>query len=1222
MTIMIKKAYQEKEKSDYDFFTAEDTKSADLTIYYNVALDAVEKIKKRMEGWPRSRQYAFWAEYLWKAHLFKKNSNGYELSARNEWMIDLLLNKLEEIRNFHSHIWHDNNALAFDEELKDYVQQKYEEAKAALYVDYPGAVLDYEQLEKQPKMKKFAHFKFVKERGKHFITPEGRVFFLSFFLTTGQMSQLLQQRSGSKRSDMPLFKVKRLLYAYYCHRDGASLDDFNHEEHFIDTIDLNEKSDILKARTAYKLMSYLYDYPWYWGNRKEMPLYNKQGEVIRNVEQLKDFVECNNKLLPGLQFQLIERKVEFNGLINTDKEQEEHIKHQEDKHRIGTIAFTSDAIIGHIFHIDFDTLHRLVLLQMLYNSSQQEQTPLEILQEALKNQAANRERIAGILKTPPARRSEEELGYLLDKKNQHLRGGRRLTELGIGYFEALEKGLPEKSRDALLLANFLRNRKSEFIDIPVQKLNHKEIAPFDPEPIHVYQQDILLGTTQKFRAGNRFMFYAARYLMDFAGDHWYLGVEKFDLEKKDEDARTESLLKIKSYLKASELMAANDYRLTLENDHVYLALLKNKNGKSNHERFYQFAVGPQAMRYLMAYLINHKEDFSNKLHQFLQTLTKDLQSIHEQGSFQEGYAYKLIERPFVLSFLQNNTGNIEKLKQSVIARIDYILNKWKESLANKQYMSRSEKNRLIMDAYRLFEWPKGNDGHPRFFRASEFNEMSVCHYSLHKKESKNDNDRQGRYKPLKSKFDYLFEDLFQLYERKPPLPREITRLVQQANSLDELMELVIENRTANLQGRKNDILKWSMPVQQQKKELPAICRMLGISVPAGILQEQERMKLKAKQQRTMTVQPFAIHPMLVLKYFFPEVCIEDKEAEYHTNGEGRVIKKLPVVPVFANIRKNRGWREKLVNEFYDISKVESLYPSNLHKKQKEALTGLMNTTCTEDILLWWMCNEYLNNNRYTQTMGEFVKKQRSTGRKYVGEFHKLEVEIPLKEGSSNPIYMKILMHQLDDLMFAVQQSRLGQAANHFLKRCDDEKEMWEEDLQNLVQNQLGGAGLPDGSHGKPIPFKLLIAELELVRRTGQELAKYILEFEKQVLRTALKQREGNKEAFHQWLKEEYKRSEYSKKFPVYFFNFDNILRLAKAVGIMLDESLVSMMSEYRNVTFHNDVPKNGSFSWLTRIGQPLRKALQIEKDLHAKKDRSMYVIVENPSNTNDQSNML
>jgi hypothetical protein len=1215
MTIMIKKAYQEAEKSDYDFFTAEDTKTADLTIYYNVALDAVDKIKKRIADWPRSRQYAFWAEYLWKAHLLKKNSNGYELSARNEWMIDLLLNKLEEIRNFHSHIWHDNKALAFDKELKEFVQQKYEEAKAALYVDYPNALLDYEQLEKQPKMRKFEHFKWVPERKQFFITPEGRIFFLSFFLTTGQMSQLLQQRSGSKRSDMPLFKIKRLLFAYYCHRDGASMDDFNHEERFIDTIDLNEKSDILKARTAYKLMSYLFDYPWYWGNRKEMPLYNEQGEIIRNVEQLKDFIERNNALLPGLQFQLIERKVVFNALVNSDKEQEEHIKHQEDKHRIGTIAFTSDAITGHIFHIDFDTLHRLVLLQMLHNGSQQEQSPIEILQETLKAQAANRERIAGILVAPPAKRSEEDLGYLLDKKNQHLRGGRKLTELGIGYFEALEKDQSEKRRDALLLANFLRNSQTEFTEIPVEKFNHKEVEPFEPEPIHVYQQDILLGTTQKFRAGNRFMYYAARYLMDFAGDNWYWGVEKFDLEKKDEDARTESLLKIKSYLKASELMVANDYRLTLENDHVYLALLKNKNGKSNHERFYQFAIGPQAMRYLMAYLINHKEDFSNKLHLFLKNLTEDLQSIYGQGGFVEEHAYKLIERPFVLGFLQNNTGNIDKLKQSVIARIDYILNKWQEALANKQYMSRSEKNRLIMDAYRLFEWPKGNDGHPRFLRAVEFNEMSVCHYSLHKKENKQANGRQGRFKPNKSKFDYLFEDLFHLDERKPPIPREITRLVQQANSLDELMELVIANRTADLLRRKNEMLKWSMPVQQQKKELPAICRMLGISVPAGILQEQERMKLKAKQQRTMTVQPFAIHPMLVLKYFFPEACVCDKEAEYHTNREGRTLKKLPAVPVFANIRKNKGWREKLVNEFYDIDIVESLYPAEIHKKQKEALTGLMNTTCTEDILLWWMCNEYLSNNRYTQTMGEFVRKQKNTGRKYVGEFHQLQVTIPLQEGSSTPVYMEMLMHQLDDLMFAVQKSRLGKAASHFLTRCTVEKELWKEELQNVVQNQLGGTDLPEGTHKTPIPFKLLMAELELVRRTGQELAKHMLEFENQVLRTALKQHRGNKEAFHQWLKEEYKRSEDSKKFPTYFFNFKNILRLSKAIGLVLDDTLIETMDKYRNVTFHNDVPENGSFSWLTRTGQPLRQALQIEKDLHSKKDRSMYVVTEHPNDT-------
>ena len=1203
------RSYQRPELTDYDFFSAEDTKSADLTIYYNVALDAIGRIKGQMESWPHSRKNAFWAEYLWKAHFFKKNSNGYVLTDTDERMIKNLLDKLEAIRNYHSHIWHDNKVLAFEPELKEFVEQKYNEAKAALYVEFPNALLDYEKLEQQPKSQKFEHFKWVPEKNKHFITPEGRVFFLSFFLTTGQMSQLLQQRRGSKRADMPLFKIKRLLYTYYCRRDGASMNDFNHQEHFIDTMDPLERRDIFKARTAYKLMSYLFDYPWFWGSRHEMPLYNEHGEVVKNVEQLKAYIEKNNSLLPGLQFQLIERKLAVNTPVDSERERSALIKTHEDKHRMGTIAFTSDVAMGHIFHIDFDTLHRLVLMQLLHNSSLQEQTPIGILQETLKALAANRERLYSIILTRPDDRIEDELQYLLDKKNQHLRGERKLTELGIGFFEALEKGLPEKRRDSLLLANFLRSQETRFIELPVEKANQKEVPPFEPDPIIVYQQDFLLGTTQKFRAGNRFMHYAANYLMDFGSDHLYWGMEKFDLVKKDENARTESLLKIKSYFKAFEMPPGNDYRLTLENDHVYLALPKSATGEANHEKFYQFAIGTQAMRYLMAYLLNQKDASAEKVQRFLDSLAYDLRKLQEQGSFIEGYDYQLLEMPFVLGFLQNNTGNVEALKRSVIARIDYILQRWEKAKANKQYMSRSEKNRLIMDAYRLFEWPKGNDENPRFFRAAEYNEMSVCHYSLHRKENNNKPAKQTRGKIIKNKFDYLFEDLFKLNERKPPIPREIKNLLQQANTLDELIELVIADRANYLKGKQKEIQQWILPVQKQKQELPPICRMLGISVPAETLREQDRIKLKQKQQVTLAVQPFAIHPMLVVKYFFPEEYQAGKQMESIVNREGKTVDKRPALTIFANIRKNKGLRDKLVPEFYDTDRLVALYPAPAQKKQKEALVALINTTCTEDMLLWKMCNEYMNNNRYTKMMGEFLQKQRSHGRKYVGEFHQLLLTVPLSTGSNTRVYMQLLMHQLDDLMFAVQQSRLGLAARHFLARCGTtERECWNDELQKMIQNQLGGVALPDGSPNNPIPFNLLTGEMELVRRTGQGLAKYFLEFEKKVLRMALKKHGNNKHAFHQWLKEEYAKEDYGQKFPVYYFNFESILKLANTVGFEIGETDFKFINEYRNLTFHNDIPEHGSFSWVTRAGQPLRELLQIEKDLHEKKDRSGYEV--------------
>jgi hypothetical protein len=248
----------------------------------------------------------------------------------------------------------------------------------------------------------------------------------------------------------------------------------------------------------------------------------------------------------------------------------------------------------------------------------------------------------------------------------------------------------------------------------------------------------------------------------------------------------------------------------------------------------------------------------------------------------------------------------------------------------------------------------------------------------------------------------------------------------------------------------------------------------------------------------------------------------------------------------------------------------------------------------------------LSNNVYTQDMGEFVKKQKRASSDYVSEFHKMAITIPLKqESSTSKLYMQLLMHQLDDLIFRMQRDRLGKAAEHYLHRCKEERSLWETALSEMPENCLIDGQLPDGSVRKPIPFQLLINELDLVRRTGQELAKHMLQFEKLVLQEGLGQH-GSRNEFHNWLQREYEKSHYGEKFPVSFYNFESILSLANTLGRNISEANAKLVSEYRNITFHNDIPLQGSFSWMTRAGQPLAKILGVERELHGKKDRSMY----------------
>ena len=64
-----------------------------------------------------------------ESRVTEKNSAGYELSPLDEWVIGAMLSKLEEIRNYQSHVWHDNVVLAFDEPLVEFIEKNIRKPK-------------------------------------------------------------------------------------------------------------------------------------------------------------------------------------------------------------------------------------------------------------------------------------------------------------------------------------------------------------------------------------------------------------------------------------------------------------------------------------------------------------------------------------------------------------------------------------------------------------------------------------------------------------------------------------------------------------------------------------------------------------------------------------------------------------------------------------------------------------------------------------------------------------------------------------------------------------------------------------------------------------------------------------------------------------------------------------------------------------------------------------
>jgi hypothetical protein len=298
-----------KRTSEFEFFTGgkldhvPHSKTADLVIFYNIAVTNIEKMMEHYEKGSSKKikedaTYRILAEYLWKAHTDERNKSDHGLKPGDKELIDGLYNKLKEIRNYHSHIWHDNEALVFDNRLKQFVERKFELALTDAFKLYPADTIEFEEKLRDKKSKSL----FKQNNGKYSITEEGKIFYLSFFLTTGQMSRFLQQRKGSKRTDQPLFKIKHIVYKHYCHRDGASIMGFHHEEGVLNGMDEGQKKNILMARQAYKLITYLHDYPDYLADNDAMPLMlpaperDEKLKKVNTVQELQEFITAHSLL--------------------------------------------------------------------------------------------------------------------------------------------------------------------------------------------------------------------------------------------------------------------------------------------------------------------------------------------------------------------------------------------------------------------------------------------------------------------------------------------------------------------------------------------------------------------------------------------------------------------------------------------------------------------------------------------------------------------------------------------------------------------------------------------------------------------------------------------------------------------------------------------------------------------------------------------------------------
>lgn len=894
--------------STFRYYT--DDKTPELTLFYNMACDRIDKlILSETQGqFKNGKQIEdsfkealrentltalpgfLWIKlkhYLWKGYDEDRNSSGTIVSEIEKRIIQLMITKLYEIRNFQSHYYHPNGCLFFEGELADFVEGRYDHALKLLSVTYPREIDEYIKRFKQaenripyhhsqessyePKAKTLnPEFVFIFRRvgtnSARKLTYEGKGFFLSFFLTKGEMVRFLKQRRGAKRDDLRDFKLKHEIYTFYCHREGATRFHYNQDISWIDSMDMESRTEILKMKKSLDLVNYLSDIPDYLFDTTLFPI-PSSAPGIGERENLLFFIN-EHKLFKKIEWSLTQPEIpEKDSKPNNDNRRRINnaIKTQPENHIWCKLREWPEFSFKMSTHV----LHRMILLSIWLRDDGYEAT--------------------------------QRLFALLIERYQL----RRVLQL-LGREEIVKK-ISENEKFSIKLFDYLkdfsvykiRNSSPAFIEtwnrwlkLPVpemSKMKRNELTKRDLMfkvksfaqwlPIEVRFEHMFLEDFQKPRNRELFMRTAVHYMIDFkiAPEiewHW----ETFSEVAEEVDCTRKE--------NAATCFASQEpdaqWRLRFTPDNQVLCKLK---GNSR-----PFLIGHKAMRNL---LIAHLRD-NQKPKSLLEAIQFDLNKMISGSHVSE---LQILDNSTIpATLLGHEKYNVTNATRE---RIKWLKITLEEQLKNANNIRRAEKNRQVMQCYRLYEWPrrKSNDVE-MFLRHNEYNNLSIYHYMLEKK-----------------RLNSILEEI----RNERNIPAEIYKIINHAKSLDELHTFIIKNTLQMLD-------RWELQLPENAEK---IARKIGVPVYSGSGNLPEHI-------------PFAIHPVLILKHYYQEKFARN-----------------PNLNLASDFRKQVPLSQGLYASHYDITEVvQTLLKAGGNENLMKKAIGRANDQLTHDMILFALLQKY------------------------------------------------------------------------------------------------------------------------------------------------------------------------------------------------------------------------------------------------------------------------
>lgn len=985
-------------------FTGGNTKTSEFTVYYNLAFNGIlrkihfkesgdtefndtkldSKYGPMLDGMKagntgkdlKDETYLSLRDFLWKGYETDKNISGHLLTPDDKTKIRSLLVKLRGIRNYHSHVWHNNDSLKFNESMELFIKEKHDSALYAQYEKYPSEV---EMYKKSSQL--FPLFK------DGYITLEGRVFFLSFFLTTGEMSAFLQQYRGTKRNDEVKYRIKQIVYRYYTHRDGATRQKFSHEDSILNALPDGEKTDVQTARQAFKIITYLNDLPETANDIDVYKLFKEDGSTIETVQELKGFVH-QAAIFPDLLF--------------TDATRRNHTTGQDEilTDRIDVMIPGSSILVR---------LGKSLLTKIIIDTIRLEDKGGFVL-NALKQQIHARIKLIEELEQP----SSEDANINASRKKmfeehiQHrLNGNLRLQQLMRDWFHA--QGL---------------NLKKE------QGLRIKLIEKLKVEPVLISYHDFYLRSDYKFRRVDRFSEFIVKYLMDFdITPHWEWMAHKFGVVGTEAQATSGGE---KAFF--GKFPSDSEWRLFV-NDGSVIVRLKNLPD-------FRFQLGHRALKNLAIAYFHKKANLGT----ILNGLTRDAQKIRANLYNEANHtldSLTLLERknlPRYLLLALNDEQTIanetvEKSKELTIKRIQSLTAKLEGWQTGYKSLKRVEKNRIIMDCYQLFDWHYSNTEAYKFLRKNEYQQVSIYHYMLERLANLKEAIKHLEARaadPENKKMAWKYRKEVQknireldktkkilnrlLSEVKERIPEPVMNILRNSTGLDDIL-------VRSLKQAQKRLNEWQIEIIKGETDLfDKVRQKLAIRKSEPLITPEVKSKWTGKQNGHFYQH---VHPDVILHYFY-----KDELASKQSNStKGFSLSSI--------VRNNTSYTSGLVQKHYHYAPYLALLNTEIkeHKAILHKVIRINNEQLVQDALLWQVAQAYLT--RVNPVVKIAIAAQLADSNTLrVTNLHGTQLDIPITT-EDGQIKTTLFFHQLDDILFFESRSLLEKAATHYLRRIDD-----------------------------------------------------------------------------------------------------------------------------------------------------------------------------------------